>query len=199
MSAANKVALLSAIAVAALGVGSLMSTAAFSQSKPEAAQSAEQTAASLDICRAKAAMLDKQLSECAFSSPIVQQARERRDATYFDQQVRLQDIRVRAFEWQIFAANCVLALVAFLSISGILFAGYQLWTAAKIATVANASTELELSTEKVRLQSNIVGIVVLVISGVFLLLFLRNVYQFDESGSSTVPHERSESGTKVPH
>jgi hypothetical protein len=104
-------------------------------------------------------------------------AYDRYVSNYYDQETRLRNYQVAAFEWQIFAANWVLALVALLTISGIAFAGFQLWSAARTATLAANSVDLELSTQKVRLQSSVVGITLLVISGFFLLLFLNNVYK----------------------
>jgi hypothetical protein len=57
-------------------------------------------------------------------------------------------------------------------------------TAGRLAGKAGASTELEVSTQKVRIQTSVVGIVVLIVSGLFLLLFLRDVYRIDVIGLS---------------
>ncbi|SAL00170.1 hypothetical protein AWB80_07804 [Caballeronia pedi] len=87
--------------------------------------------------------------------------------------------RADIFAWQIFAANCVLALVAVVSIAGVSFAGLQLWAAYRIARTEATTIELEVSKEKIRLQTSVIGIVVLVISGFFLIIFLHDVYKID--------------------
>ncbi|WP_143328243.1 hypothetical protein [Caballeronia pedi] len=100
-------------------------------------------------------------------------------STYYEQEARMRVTRADIFAWQIFAANCVLALVAVVSIAGVSFAGLQLWAAYRIARTEATTIELEVSKEKIRLQTSVIGIVVLVISGFFLIIFLHDVYKID--------------------
>jgi hypothetical protein len=109
---------------------------------------------------------------------------------YWSQEVELGDLTVRVLRWQLTVANVVLGLVALLSISGVVLAAYQLWIAGKLALSRGdpstrsggaqgehgSLTSLEMSPTSVRVQTSIVGILILIISGAFLLLFVREVY-----------------------
>lgn len=112
-------------------------------------------------------------------------------AAYYRQETELRDQRVSAYQWQLFASNVVLSLVACLTVAGVLYSGYQLYTAANLARKADSSgppdkgkadsrvdsIDLEVSVQKVRIQTSVVGIVVLLISGFFLSSFLKDVYK----------------------
>lgn len=97
---------------------------------------------------------------------------------FYEQEIQVRQQQMAVFEWQIFAGNVVLYLVVFIAVAGIIFAAYQLWTGTRVRS-REASMELEVSHQKLRLQTSVVGIVVLVISGLFLLLFLRDVYRVE--------------------
>jgi hypothetical protein len=95
---------------------------------------------------------------------------------YIDFQIEQMQINVQKFEWQSRASEVVLWLVVILTIAGICFAGYQLYVSATIGA-KNANTTLEVSLKHIRIQTAITGVSVLVISIVFLHLFLQNVYE----------------------
>jgi hypothetical protein len=132
-------------------------------------------------------------------------------SSVYRQRAAIGELAVRAFEWQLFAGNVILALVAILMVSGIGLGAYQLIEAAKIAkasingarslektlsasdqpsgpdAVAGAhadkislETGVELSRDKLSLQTSVIGLLVLLVSGVFLLLFLREVYPIQD-------------------
>jgi hypothetical protein len=118
-------------------------------------------------------------------------------ANYYRQQTQLGDLIVRVFNWQLLAANVVLALVVFLATSGIALSVYQLWVSGRLAQLAQRQrrskagedhpgnvgldqhSSLEVSSDKLRLQTSLVGLLVLIVSGAFLLLFVREVYRIN--------------------
>jgi hypothetical protein len=88
----------------------------------------------------------------------------------------MMDINLSVIIAQRFASHVVLWLVAFVTIAGIAFAGFQLWKSVTVAGV-QVSNDLEISASKVRVTSSVVGVVVLVISLVFLYLYTTEIYQ----------------------
>lgn len=157
----------------------------------------DQERAELELFRERVPELRRQLHEAQMStsdSANVRTARENYLIAYFSSEAALFEAKARVFAWQIFAANAILALVALLSVSGILFAGYQLWQSARHPKIGPASIEMEISLQKFRLQSGVIGIAVLAFSGLFLVLFLKEVYRVElvplTSGATAV--QRSE-------
>lgn len=100
-------------------------------------------------------------------------------ARWWRHQVEILNFDLKVLEWQIFASNCILVIISLLLVSGILAGFYQLWIAAKIASFSAASTELELSSSRVRVQTSVIGIAMIIISGIFLIFFLREVYRIE--------------------
>lgn len=147
--------------------------------------------AELELYRMSVAQLTSEIaqlksSSCALvdasgstTNPAITQAYGRYETAFFEQETRFRESYLKAASWQVMAANWLLGLVVLLTISGILFSGYQLWTAARIAREQTTSVELEVSKDKIRVQTSVIGVIVLVISGVFLILFLNNVYQIN--------------------
>lgn len=113
-------------------------------------------------------------------------------ASAYKQRAALGELAVKAFEWQLFASNIILALVVILTVAGISLGTYQLIIATKMALivlkepretmpsaspeVSILSTTVELSPNKMSLQTSVVGFFVLLASGFFLLMFLQYVY-----------------------
>ena len=100
------------------------------------------------------------------------QAKKKEYAYYVD----LMDANVKAFYAQRIATYVILILVFIVVVSGISFAGFQLWKGVSAAGV-QSNSEFELSASKVRVTSSVVGIVVLTISLVFLFIYTQQVYQ----------------------
>jgi hypothetical protein len=89
---------------------------------------------------------------------------------------RVVDINVQAFDAQWWASYTILFLVVIVVLSGVSFAGFQLWKSVSVSGV-QATTELEMSVSKVRITSSVVGLAVLTISLVFLYLYTVKVYE----------------------
>lgn len=108
---------------------------------------------------------------------------------YYSYLSKKADINLAQFEWQQRASEFLLWLVVSVVLSGILFSGYQLWKAAQIKKFSGDSS-IEISIQKVKLTSSIVGLLVLTISIIFLYLFLVEVYRIkivDLSPTETKP------------
>jgi len=88
----------------------------------------------------------------------------------------VMDINVSALHGQRVASNVILWLVVCVTLAGISFAGFQLWKSVAVAGV-QTSSELEISASKVRVTSSIVGVVVLIISLIFLSVYATEIYQ----------------------
>jgi hypothetical protein len=111
-------------------------------------------------------------------SPELWKKWEARLAAQYDYEIRLMEYNLRIFEWQRTASTVLLLLVGLLVVAGVGFAGFQLWhaTFSKAARESGSSTDLELSMQKVKVTSSVVGVVVLVLSLAFVYLFLHEVY-----------------------
>jgi hypothetical protein len=83
-----------------------------------------------------------------------------------------------AFLWQNTAGSVVLGLVVLITLSGILLAAYQLYLSLKIGQKIDAQT-LDISAQKAQVTSGVVGVTILVIAGVFLMLFLKEIYRIE--------------------
>jgi hypothetical protein len=78
-------------------------------------------------------------------------------------------------EWQLFASNVLLWAVILVVAAGVVYSGLQLAIAAKAGK--QRDTSLEISAQRVRVTSSVVGIVILALSLAFLLIFVNQVYQ----------------------
>ncbi|RWX75855.1 hypothetical protein EPK99_19440 [Neorhizobium lilium] len=125
-------------------------------------------------------------------------------ASYFQSQVsynqngdRLREYQQRIFSWQITAANWLLFVVMVVSLSGVVFAGYEMvatrrmlgsattapvYPAGAVAAppqadgYAPAISTIVIEPTKIHITSAVIGIVILGLSLGFLYLFLKEVY-----------------------
>lgn len=134
----------------------------------------------LDIYKLRVIELERALKEppqVSDANNPVQLAYKDYAVAFYKQEAHLRAQRVLALDWQVFAANIVLALVVFISIAGVIFSGFQLWIGSKSENKSVVvPVHLEISMQRIKLQSSVIGIVILVISCVFLLLFIKDVY-----------------------
>lgn len=127
---------------------------------------------------------------------------------YGDYARKRAEIELGTFMWQARASEILIWVVVIVCLSGVAFSGYQLWKAtapgpapsdaaakspnsARAAAVTSGATDIELSWQSVRITSSVIGLVVLVISIVYLYLFLKEVYDIKVAG----PLEASASST----
>jgi len=96
-------------------------------------------------------------------------------AAYYRYQIRLMDYNVGLFMWHQTAASVILWLACAVVAAGVLFSAIQLGNALRLSQ-PQASTELEVSAQKVRITSSVIGIVVLAMSLMFVYLFVHEIY-----------------------
>jgi len=118
--------------------------------------------------------------------------------TYLD---GLAATQLRTFNWQFWTSVVLLVVVVVICISGVIFSGFQLYSATaqdfrgRNADRLNAdhlaankpdqlAANVELSWQSVRVTSSVIGLVVLVISLAFFYLFLKDVYPISAVGGA---------------
>lgn len=102
--------------------------------------------------------------------------------TYLPERANMQ---IAAFKWQMEASNYAMWFVFFLSTSGVMFAGYQLWVASKIALESgladnmSVKSDFEVSKANLKTRSEAIGVTVLIVSFAFFYVFTREIYRID--------------------
>lgn len=122
-----------------------------------------------------------ELAACRQTVATCQQPKTSAEAAYtqryYVQEAEMRDVELAIYRWQITAANVVLGLMSLLTVAAICFCGYQLWRSQRLSKVPPAQIEIEVSVSKLKMQTSLVGIAVLVAAYGFLLVFTREVYQ----------------------
>jgi len=103
-------------------------------------------------------------------------ARIQAQIKYYEYLNKKAEINLSQYRWQQTASNYLLFLVMVVVLSGIFFSGYQIWKSSSIKDISSDST-IELSIQKIKVTSSVVGVIVLAISIVFLYFFLIEVYR----------------------
>ena len=116
--------------------------------------------------------LSARIWECEAPS---REDRQNYEKEYWKHQGELLKVEKSAYVWQNTAGSIVLGLVALITLSGILLAAYQLYLSFKIGQKIDAQT-LDISAQKAQVTSGVVGITILVIAGIFLMIFLKEIY-----------------------
>jgi len=99
----------------------------------------------------------------------------------YKSEAELTEIAPAVFKWQVFASNVVLALLVLLTVSGVILVVVQTWwmlfrfTADPGRQVAKESG-IEFGPATIKLQTTIVGLLVLIVAYGFLIIFLHEVY-----------------------
>ena len=120
------------------------------------------------------------------SGPLAQDYRDYLKAFYAaDIETRRQNIE--AYRWQLRTATVVLWLIIVITMCGIAFSGIQLWYGLQLKRKGNTDIDLEISMEKLRLKSSVVGVTVLVLSGAFFLVFVEKVYRIEVLAAEPSP------------
>ena len=101
--------------------------------------------------------------------------RQEYEKEYWKHQGKLLQIEHSAYVWQHWAGSVVLGLVVLITLSGILLAAYQLYLSFKIGQKIDAQT-LDISAQRAQVTSGVVGVTILVIAGIFLMIFLNQIY-----------------------
>ncbi|WP_457447128.1 hypothetical protein [Roseateles sp. P5_E4] len=147
------------------------------------ANSAQTSNNQLELCQLSEKIYQAKLQEeqtkaaACKSYNKAQDSDERYAKRFFEQENEIRDVEISIFKWQIWAANVILFLVGFLTVAAVCFCGYQLWKSTRLSKLPANLIEVELSVSKLRLQTSLIGVMVLFVSYAFLLVFAREIYQ----------------------
>jgi hypothetical protein len=103
------------------------------------------------------------------------EARDEYEKEFWTQKGEMLQVERSAFLWQRTAGSVVLGLVVLITLSGILLAAYQLYLSFKIGQKLDPQT-LDISAQRAQVTSSVVGVTILVIAGIFLMIFLKEIY-----------------------
>jgi hypothetical protein len=156
---------------------------------PETATAASQAAQSRQLI----GLLNQKID--LLTSP-VGQAQTQHAIAWYDYQRSLMKYDQSLLAWQLLASNVLLWVVVIVTVAGVAYSGIQLATAAR--TGRQRDTTLEISAQKLRVTSSVVGIVVLAISFAFLLIFVQQVYQIRAMDLQSRSSTAAEPATKPP-
>jgi hypothetical protein len=88
---------------------------------------------------------------------------------YYKRLTTLGEHEIAVFAWQLKASGVMLWLVTSIAM--------QLWMGTRPRRKMDQSVDLEISLQRIRLQSSVIGISVLAISVAFFLIFVQTVYR----------------------
>jgi hypothetical protein len=91
--------------------------------------------------------------------------------------------RAAVFAWQAFASKLIFWMVAVLVFSGLLFSALQFYHGLR-AKSADATQEIELSLQSVKVKSQFLGVVTLALSLAFFYLYVANIYPIVPVGAA---------------
>ncbi len=92
----------------------------------------------------------------------------------YDEQIALLKATAELYRWQNFASTVMMWTAVAVVLAGLLFAGYQLYFSVKLDRKMDG--ELELSAQRLKVTSSVVGVVILAMSIAFVLIFVDKVY-----------------------
>ena len=97
------------------------------------------------------------------------------------ERVRRLSATARIYEDQIFQNHIMLFMVVFITLSGVILAGLQLWASYRLAVSGKGTLaeggDLSFQPGNVAVKSSVVGVVILAISLAFFMVFVTEVYK----------------------
>ncbi len=88
--------------------------------------------------------------------------------------------RARVFRWQFHSSIVIFIVVVFLVLVGLYFSWLQFKRDLAVSGSTPAETQLDVSAKGIRVQSSVLGVIILVISLLFFYLYLVYVYPIQE-------------------
>ena len=88
--------------------------------------------------------------------------------------------RARVFRWQFYSSIAIFAVVVFLVLVGLYFSWLQFKRDVGVPGSEAAETTLDVSAKGIKVQSSVLGVIILVISLAFFYLYLVYVYPIQE-------------------
>jgi hypothetical protein len=109
---------------------------------------------------------------------------------YYEEFLRKRaEIQLDGFYWQRRTSEILVWIVVTVCLSGIIFSGFQLWRSLNSAGLHHHNgsrepdlpldTTIDISLQRFKLTSSVVGLAVLLISVAYLFLFLTHVYKIN--------------------
>lgn len=96
-------------------------------------------------------------------------------------QVQRTHATARIYEDQLFQNHLMLYMVVFITLSGVILAGVQLWTSYKLAELGKVATDdgsdFTFKPGDIAVKSSVVGVAILAISLAFFGIFVTEVYK----------------------
>ena len=92
----------------------------------------------------------------------------------YDEQIALLQATAQLYKWQNFASTVMMWTVVAVVCAGLLFSGYQRYFAVRRDKTLDG--DLELSAQRLKLTSSVVGVIILAMSIAFVLIFVDKVY-----------------------
>ena len=102
----------------------------------------------------------------------------------YDEQIALLRATAELYRWQNFASTVMMWTAVAVVLSGLLFAGYQLYYSVRLDRRTDGT--LELSAQRLKLTSSVVGVVILAMSIAFVLIFVGKVYTITSASPAAV-------------
>jgi hypothetical protein len=97
------------------------------------------------------------------------------------ERVRRLSATARIYEDQLFQNHVMLYMVVFITLSGVILAGLQLWASYRLAVSGKGQLaeggDLSIHPGNVAVKSSVVGVVILAISLAFFMIFVTDVYR----------------------
>jgi hypothetical protein len=163
--------IITALAIAVLFL--TLSAPVSGEAPPSVEPTREQLATQIEILKDELKRNEQQLT-CPQDEVVRQKCNEAL-AKRYELQKRLMEVTARGYEAQSVASAVILILVVIVVVSGVAFSGLQLWAAIKIGGV-QATQDLEISAQRIRITSSVVGVVILIISLAFLYVYTAHFY-----------------------
>lgn len=95
------------------------------------------------------------------------------------------DHRKAVFDWQLFASKLIFVIVMLIVLSGLILSYMHFYKSLKAPAGEVENTELEMSTSGIKMNSSVIGLIILVLAIAFLYLYLIHVFPINEFNVDT--------------
>jgi len=154
---------------------------------------------SADILRRAQARTDTILATEPTAQAYQSETQLRYNNAYWQYQTDVIRHRRKVYDWQHTSSIWIFAVVILIVLSGIGFSGIQFYIAAKSAQLSAAtSSNIEVSSDGVKITSSVLGVIILTLSIVFFFLYLKYVYPISESPNVALQTSAADSAPKAP-
>jgi len=93
--------------------------------------------------------------------------------------------RKEVFNWQLQASRWIFVIVMLIVLSGLVLSYMHFYKSLKNPEGSNDNTELDMSTSGIKMNSSVIGLMILVLAIAFLYLYLIHVFPINEFNSDS--------------